>query len=403
MSELNLIASMGSANGMDAGQNVNFTRVMGAQYDTTDNFKKEITTRKLGRPEMLDYKGGNGFGKKYLMGSYFAEKDTQSNFNTPEKAYLYLDKATKGKDAIFKPNKYQLEKATGVLNSFDTEEKIRQVQATLGVAVTGLVDDDTKRASANYLTVFDEKDFKTKVTGALSAPRNYTTVLEAFRTAETGSNTFAEKALHIGQETLNDFNNKGKGVANTTRYGVVEKNYISSSGTTVQGFAKNTNESDYDHALRFYKARVLPKVEKVTGIQNESQAVVSAVASLAWNRGSLPSNLDLTNEVKSRAALLDVTTTGRKHSTGVANRSIQEYEKIAAEKGWATISSVKTIPDATNSNKFNLEFYGATGELLYKDSTIADTAPKSSIKPNYKYAVSGGQIQTGNGTLLSVS
>ena len=68
MSDLHLLQGMGEARGMDAGQNANFTRVMAAQYDTTEQFKKEVANKKLGRPEMLDYESGNGFGKAYLTG-----------------------------------------------------------------------------------------------------------------------------------------------------------------------------------------------------------------------------------------------------------------------------------------------------------------------------------------------
>lgn len=402
MSDLHLLQGMGEARGMDAGQNANFTRVMAAQYDTTEQFKKEVANKKLGRPEMLDYESGNGFGKAYLTGSYFTQDDTKANFSTPEKAYTYLDSVTKGANALFKPNKQQLAKASGILNAFDTPEKVRQVQAALGLDIDGIVGNDTKRAAANYLTVFSEKEFKAKVNGALSAPRNYETVLEAFRQAETGSNNFAEGALHTGQETLNQYNNAGKGVANTTRYGVVEKDWRTSGNALVKGFPRKANETDYNHALRFYKDRVLPQVEKVKGIKDESQEVVSALASLAWNRGSLPSKLDLTNETQSRSALLDVTTTGGKHSAGVTNRSIQEYEKIATVKGWAKVASVKTIADAKNSQKFNLEFYDANNALIYKDSKVAENATQSSLKANYNYTVTNGEIQTKNGTLLSV-
>lgn len=402
MSDLHLLQGMGTARGMDEGQNANLTRVLAAQYDTTDGFKKEIAAKKIGRPEMLDYTSGNGFGKAYLMGGYFTQEDNKKKFSTPESTYLYLDSITKGSNPLLKPNKQQLEKASGVLNAFDTPEKVRQVQAALGLDIDGVVGNDTKRAAANFLSVYNEKEFKSKVNGALSAPRNYATVLEAFRAAESGTQTFAEGALHIGQETLNKNNNAGKGIANTTRYGVVEKDWRDSGNRLNKGFPRKANESDYDHALRFYKDRVLPNVEKVKGIKDESQDVVTALASLAWNRGSLPSGLDLKNEEKSRKALLTVTTTGGKHSNGVANRSIQGYEQIGKAKGWGTIASVKTVADSKSPQKFHMEFFDSNGTLLYKDSTVAEAAAQTSIKPNYQYTVTNGVIQTQNGTLLSV-
>ncbi len=403
MNEPDLFTNMGTDSGLNEGQTANFATVMRAKYQPTESFKGEVTLNQLGDPAMLDYESGNGFGRTYLMSKYHTQEQFKPNFATPETTLKHLNSITMGEKPIMKPSELQVETATHVLTTFDTPEKIKQAQTAMGMPADGVINEQTTIAAINYLTVYGEKEFKNKVKKALPATQNYDVLLEVFRKAESGTKTFAEGELHIGQETLNPSNNAGKGVANTTRYGVVQEDYVNASGKTVKGFAKLEKETDSDHAKRFYNARVLPKVEKVKGIEKENQNVVSAIASLAWNRGSLPSNLDLTNETKSRAALLDVTTTGGKHSTGVVNRSIQEYEKIAVEKGWTNVASVKTIADAKDANKFNLEFYDSNGKLIYKDSKVTTTAPSSSIKANYNYTVVNGSLQTDKATLLAAT
>ena len=403
MNEPDLYSNMGTDSGLNEGQTANFAIVMRANYDHTENFRNEIISNKLGDNAMLDYESGNGFGRTWLKSRYHAQEKLRTSFDTPETTLKHLNSITMGEKPIMKPSELQVETATHVLTTFDTPEKIMQAQTAMGLPADGVINEQTTIASIKYLTVYGEKEFKKQVKKALPATKNYGVLLEMFRKAESGSKVFAEGELHIGQETLNSSNNAGKGVANTTRYGVVQEDYVNSSGKTVKGFAKLEKETDYDHAKRFYNERVLPKVEKVKGIEKENQNVVSALASLAWNRGSLPSNLDLTNEDKSRAALLDVTTTGGKHSTGVVNRSIQEYEKIAVEKGWTNVASVKTIADAKDANKFNLEFYDSSGKLIYKDSKVTTTAPDSSIKANYNYTVVNGSLQTDKATLLAAT
>ena len=401
--EASLFEGMGIDSGMDAGQTANFATIMEARYQPTESFRGEVTLNQLGDPAMLDYESGNGFGRTYLMSKYHTQEQFKPNFATPETTLKHLNSITMGEKPIMKPSELQVETATHVLTTFDTPEKVMQAQTAMGLPADGVINEQTTIAAVNYLTVYGEKEFKNKVKKALPATQNYDVLLEVFRKAESGNKTFAEGELHIGQETLNPSNNAGKGIANTTRYGVVQEDYVNASGKTVKGFAKLKGETDSDHAKRFYKARVLPKVEQVKGIENENQNVVSALASLVWNRGSLPSNFDLTNEVKSRAALLDITTTGGQHSTGVVNRSIQEYEKIAVEKGWTNVASVKTIADAKDANKFNLEFYDSSGKLIYKDSKVTTTAPDSSIKANYNYTVVNGSLQTDKATLLAAT
>lgn len=403
MNEPDLFTNMGTDSGLNEGQTANFATVMRAKYDHTENFRGEVILNQLGDSAMLDYESGNGFGRTWLKSKYHTQENLRTNFDTPETTLKHLNSITMGEKPIMKPSELQVETATHVLTTFDTPEKIMQAQTAMGLPADGVINEQTTIAAVNYLTVYGEEEFKKQVKKALPATKNYDVLLEVFRKAESGNKTFAEGELHIGQETLNSSNNAGKGVTNTTRYGVVQENYVNSSGKTVKGFAKLEKETDYDHAKRFYNERVLPKVEKVKGIEKENQNVVSAIASLAWNRGSLPSNLDLTNETKSRAALLDVTTTGGKHSTGVVNRSIQEYEKIAVEKGWTSVASVKTIADAKDANKFNLEFYDSSGKLIYKDSKVTTTAPKSSIKANYNYTVVNGSLQTDKATLLAAT
>lgn len=403
MSDMRLLQGLGLANGMDEGQDRNLTRVLGAQYDPTSDFRAEIASKQIGNPKMLDYKTEKGFNKGYLMGGLFTHEAYKNKFSTPESTYIFLDGITKGDKPLLKPSTLQLNNASNVLSSFDTPEKMRQVQAALGVEIDGNVGNDTKRAAANYLAVFNEKEFKQQVKGALGATRNFEPILESFKSKESGSQVFAEGQLHIGSETKNKFNKSG--VANTTQYGVVEKDYTNAFGKKVSGFPRMKGESDKDHALRFYKSDIMPRVEKIKGILDEPQEVVTAIAHLVWNRGNLPEKLDLTSEENSQKVLLGVTTTGRRHSAGVVNASIQGYNSVAAIKGWNPVSEVRTVPISKNSKSFRVEMYDAKGQLMFKGDkeSAALPAPDSDIRPNRTYKVVGDEIKTSAYSVLSVN
>lgn len=202
--------------------------------------------------------------------------------------------------------------------------------------------------------------------------QEYSTILEDIRVAETGTNTYEEGVLHVGQETITADNPNG--TANTTRYGVV-----------VTDFPKQADESDYDHAKRYYKTKVEPQLKKLTGIETESQDIVTKLASLAWNRGTLP-KIDLNNEEKSRASILDVTTTGRKQSNGVINRSLTSYKAIADIKGWKQVAYVET-PTTKDEDTYKIEFFDKDNKLLYSDKQSYKTAPGSRIAPDKRYEV----------------
>lgn len=387
MSYMRFLQSLGLDNGMDEGQNHNLTRVLNSQYEPTQAMRQEIVSKKLGDPKMFDYKADKEFGKNYLLGSYFVQKDNQPKFSSPEATYFYLQEATSGASALIKPGKAQLAKADAFLARLDTPEKRRQLQAAIQIPVDGDAGPKTKQAVANYLSVFEEKDLVKQVSGALKTTRNYAPLLEVFREAETGDSNYAEGELHIGQETLNIHNNNKAGIANTTRYGVIAVDYYDNSGKKKEGFPKLPNETDQAHAARFYKQRILPQVEKVKGITDESQDIVNAVASLAWNRGSLPSGLDLKSETKTQAGVLRITTTGGLHSNGVAARSIEGYNNIAAIKNWPQVKFVETVPNPKNAAQFNFKYFDAAGNVLYEADKVAAKAEGSKININYRYTV----------------
>lgn len=402
MNDIRFYHDIGSNNGMDVSQNDNLVKVLSAQYDPTDDFKAKAFEVKAGPEQMLKYFNQDDLGKNYIMGKTLSHETYRDRFSTPERTYLFLDEATRGDKPLMKPSKTQLDKASAVLASFDNDEKMRQVQSALGVEVDGEIGDDTKRAAANYLTVFSEKEFKKQVKGALGATRNFEPILAYFKQNETGDTVYKDGELHVGSETKNSYN-KG-GVANTTQYGVVEKDYKNASGKTVKGFPRLKGESDKDHALRFYKQDILPRIEKIKGIQDEPQEVVTALAHLVWNRGNLPAKLDLTSAENSQKVLLGVTTTGRKHSAGVINASIRGYDAIADIKGWPKVAEVRTLPSTRTGQSFVVEMTDAQGNVMFKGSkdTAAKNAPDSDIRANRTYQVVNGEIKTGDYQIASI-
>ena len=401
--EASLFEGMGIDSGMDAGQTANFATIMEARYQPTESFRGEVTLNQLGDPAMLDYESGNGFGRTYLMSKYHTQEQFKPNFATPETTLKHLNSITMGEKPIMKPSDIQVERATHVLTTFDTPEKIMQAQTAMGLPADGVINEQTTIASINYLTVYGEKEFKNKVKKALPATKNYSVIVDYLKSLEVKKAEDVENFLHIGQETENEHNNNKKGVANTTRYGVIEVDYKNSSGALVKGFPRKKGESDIDHAVRFYKQDFEPKVKAVKDIEKEPQTVVNAVASVAWNLGKIPKNFDLANETKTMASILNITTTGGKHSNGVINRYMKSYNILSDAKGWTKPASIKTIPDSKDANQYSIEFYDASGKLLYKDPTVATSAEGSKIKPNYSYTIVDGVLDMGNGTLLAAT
>ena len=402
--ELSLFEEMGVDRGLDTGQTANFSRIMEARYQpVNENFRGEVILNQLGDPAMLDYESGNGFGRTYLMSNFHTQEQFKPNFATPETALKHLNSMTMGEKPIIKPSEIQVERATHVLTTFDTPEKIMQAQTAMGLPATGIIDEQTTIGSVNYLTMFGEKEFKNKVANAVTAPKNYPVIVDYLKSLEVNEADDVEGLLHIGQETENEHNNNKKGIANTTRYGVIQVDYKNAQGKVVKGFPKKKNESDIDHAVRFYKQTFEPQVKAVKGIEKEPQSIVNAVASVAWNLGKIPKNFDLANETKTAGAILDITTTGGKHSNGVINRYMRAYNILSEAKGWAKATSIKTIPDSKDANQFSIEFYDDSGKMLYKDSKVATFAKGSGIRPNYSYTAENGMLQIKKGTLLAAT
>ncbi len=223
-----------------------------------------------------------------------------------------------------------------------------------------------------------------------STVTNYTEsdVLSSIRLSESGAEVIADGVYHIGQETLNQYNNNGKGIKNTTQYGVVVKDYKNKEGKTVKGFPKLTGETDLVHATRIWRTKFLPKFKKVKGINLASKEVVKVVSAMLWNRGSLPKSLDLTKQKSVKNTFLGVTTTDGKHSTGIVNTAIRRYNAIASAQGtWDIISYVETPFTTGNEGVYKPHFYDAAGKLLKAANRSSTSATNASIKGGYKYPI----------------
>ena len=231
-------------------------------------------------------------------------------------------------------------------------------QAALGVPVDGVIGDGTREAFAKLYT---------------------TDNLASILTAE-GGDDMVEGVEYRGAEINARLN---PDLVQTTRYGVVtpHSHKVLENGMEVTkhvaGFAKLRNETDKDHALRYYRARVLPKIKVVNGIEQESSQVMDAIAKYIWNKGSLPRSFSLDDEVASQDGMLDITTTGGgKQMNGMVNRTLKEYDAIAEAKGWARVTKIRTVRDPNNSNKFKVQYHNAQG-LVHDDGEYKVRHPGS--------------------------
>jgi hypothetical protein len=194
-------------------------------------------------------------------------------------------------------------------------------------------------------------------------------IIASILTAE-GGDGIEDGVLHRGSEIDKILN---PNLNQTTRYGVVlphTHKKRKEDGTivdiTVAGFKKNKGETDKEHAERYYKERVLPKLKALKGVEKEPAAVMSALSKYIWNKGSLPSSFDLNNEASSQEGMLDITTSKKGQMNGMVNRTLSEYDAIAAQKGWARITKIRTVVDPKNAKKFKVQYYNDAG-LVHDD------------------------------------
>jgi hypothetical protein len=194
-------------------------------------------------------------------------------------------------------------------------------------------------------------------------------IIPSILTAE-GGDGIEDGVLHRGSEIDKLLNPNLK---QTTRYGVVlphthkkRKEDGKIVDITVAGFKKNKGETDKEHAERYYKERVLPKLKALKGVEKEPAAVMSALSKYIWNKGSLPSSFDLNNEASSQEGMLDITTSDKGQMNGIVNRTLSEYDAIAAQKGWARITKIRTVVDPKNAKKFKVQYYNDAG-LVHDD------------------------------------
>ena len=194
-------------------------------------------------------------------------------------------------------------------------------------------------------------------------------IIASILTAE-GGDGIEDGVLHRGSEIDKILN---PNLNQTTRYGVVlphTHKKRKEDGTivdiTVAGFKKNKGETDKEHAERYYKERVLPKLKALKGVEKEPAAVMSALSKYIWNKGSLPSSFDLNNEASSQEGMLDITTSDKGQMNGIVNRTLSEYDAIAAQKGWARITKIRTVVDPKNAKKFKVQYYNDAG-LVHDD------------------------------------
>jgi len=318
MNELNLITGMGSANGMDEGQNKNLSAVMSANLVPTDNFKKAITDQKIGRAEMLDYKSGGSFGKTYLMSKYFSKEENKKNFSTPETTYEYLNKAMALDNPMFKASTENTRKAltfaTDLSANIKTpEESNMKLQNVLGIPATGVMDKNTTNVVANYLSIFGEEDLKKKVAKGFVSPvaKEKNKIIDSL---------YEEFAVTEG-------NGDTTGAAPTGKRGLTDAAYASMK----KKYGSNISE---EKASKLYLGDVYSTFsEKLTGFTKLDSEVQKGILDAAYNLSytemlSYPmftAAVKAGNKEEIFKNLLDTANVGGQSLKGLAKRRAASY------------------------------------------------------------------------------
>jgi len=339
MSNINIVSGMGADRGLDEGQNTNFVRVMGAGYEPTDNFRKEVVSKKLGRPEMLDYESGNGFGKQYLMSKYFTQEENKKQFATPETTLKYLNSVTLGKNAVFVPNKDRLQQADDFLVNVVDKQKDPtdfsfQLQTFLGVPANGVVGPEGAKAIANYLTLYSEEELTKKALATKYSP-------EAEVKNKIITELYEEFAIVEGDGDTTGAAPTGKRGLTTAIYDAMKKKY-----------GANITE---EQASKQYLTDIHDSFNKnLVGFDKLDEKIQKGVLDAAYNLDyqQMLKFKGFTTAVKNNnkeeifKSLLDTANSDGRSIKGLAKRRADSYNKVMTE---SKITSVKQDADGTIS------------------------------------------------------
>lgn len=337
MSDMRFLQDIGVDNGMNEGQNHNLTRVMAAQYLPTDKMRQEIVSKKLGNPQMFDYKGDDGFGRNYLMGSFFVQKENHKQFSTPETTYSYLQSVTNGKDALFAPNQEQLKRADSFVTEIASNEKDpsvvnKKMQAILGVAADGQVGSITKKAVANYISVFGEDKLKKQLTKTEAV-------------ADTAKQTKIINALYE-EFGVSEGNGDTTGAAPTGSRGLTTALYAEMKG-------KHGASITEEQASKFYLTEIYTSFSKnLEGFTALDEDVQKGVLDSAYNLGykgmlkykGFAAAIKANDKEAIFKNLLDTATVAGQSYRGLAKRRAHAYNEIVKD---SKITSVKQEEDGT--------------------------------------------------------
>lgn len=347
MSDLHLLQGMGKDMGMDEGQNVNFMRVMAAQYDTTDAFRQEVVAKKLGNPAMLDYESGNGFGKKYLVGSYFTNESNRKNFSTPESSLKYLNQITSGDKPLMAPNKERLKQTETFIAEFidkqkDPTETSKQLQTLLGVNVDGVLGQESNKAIANYLTIYGEETLKknTLKTKLATAEDPKTKII---------NNLYNHFAVVEGNGDTTGAAPTGERGLTTSIYNAMKKKY----GANIT----------QEQASKHYLGDIYNKFESdLTGFKQLDDTVKEGIIDAAYNLSytemltypGFTAAVETGDKEEIFKSLLDTANSGAKSIKGLGKRRALSYNMVNTD---SKITSVKQDADGTMTYYKGTEAY----------------------------------------------
>ncbi len=347
MSNINIVSGMGADSGLNEGQNANFTTVMRAGYEPTDTFRKEVVSKKLGRPEMLDYESGNGWGKQYLMSKYFTQEENKKQFDTPETTLKYLNSVTLGKNAALVPNKDRLQQADDFLvnvvdNQKDPTEFSFQLQTFLGVPANGVVGPEGAKAIANYLTLYSEEELTKKALATKYAPET-----------EVKNKIISELYEEF---VISEGNGDTTGAAPTGERGLTDAVYAALK-------KKHGADLTQEQASKQYLTDIHDSFSKnLVGFDKLGEATQKGILDAAYNLNyqQMLKFKGFTTAVKNNnpeeifKSLLDTANTDRQSIKGLAKRRAAAYNTVVPD---SKITSVKQDADGTISYLKNNKVY----------------------------------------------
>lgn len=148
---------------LDDTQQVTLKKMLDANFTGNEQFKKYVSSLGLATRDSLDFSEEQGAYRAFVLGSLLkANPKMKEALKNPDSTYRFMNELSLPSDkALFDVEANSLNRASTILQNYNTPDTISELQRKLGVDPDGIAGKQTQTALANYLNMFGDEGLKT--------------------------------------------------------------------------------------------------------------------------------------------------------------------------------------------------------------------------------------------------